>query len=1116
MKFKTLFCFVITACFLAAFTPPAYPQSTTAGDVVVVVADPSGAVVPNAKATAKSDATNAIQTTTTNGEGSARFALLQPGTYTITVEATGFKSASAKVQVTIGQVATANIKLSVGGDVVTVEVTTPTLQVESADVSTPFSIEQIAQLPNPGNDLSAIAQTAPGVVMNNGGGFGNFSSFGLPATSNLFTLNGMNDNDPFLNLNNSGATNLLLGANDLAEATVTNNGYSGQYGQLAGAQINYVTKSGTNLWHGNAAYQWNGRALNANDYFNNATKTPRPFDNVNQWALSLGGPIKKDKTFFFFNYEGLRVVLPTTNPTLIPSTQLQNAILANLTGGAQQTAFYKSIFSQYNGAKGASAAVLASNCGDAGVTLPGLNATDPCTNTFQSTAGNFTHEYLMNVRVDHNITEKDRLYVRWQTDQGTQATFTDAVNPVFNALSIQPEYQGQIGWTHEFKNAVNEFKLSEAWYSAIFKNPSTSAALAAFPTTMIFLDGSLQTLGGIDLVFPQGRNVEQYQFVDDYQMTRGKHTWKFGVNYHRDDVTDFSPTINSSGRLFEFSLADFASGNADFYQQSYATRISQPIALYTVGIYAQDEWRIRNNLKVSLALRVDHNSNPVCQTNCFANLAQPFTTLLSNPAASTIPYNKLIKTGLHQAYPSTDILVWQPRLGFTWSPFHSSKTVVSGGIGIFTDSFPATVVDSFLNNSPFTNTFAVGALFGPGATLSSPSDPNSNFAAANQANHDFLSNFASGLAPTGAFAPNMTGSDKEIRQPRYTEWNLQVQRELPWKTVFSMNYVGNHGIYEVVANSGLNAFAPGGITGLPTSAPVSSLGQVTQLQSIATSNYNGLVTSLRHSFNRGLQFQVNYTWSHALDDISNAGLLPYNQNTAPSIGTLTNPFKLRANYGNADYDIRHNFTANYVWDNSLRHLFKWGPNVLFSGWNFSGTIFSHSGTPFSVIDSASTAGVVNYTGPLLANVIGNPLGSVSCGVKSTNIGPDTSQPPQCLNPAGFNDQTGSLTAFSNQERNSFRGPGYFDTDFAVMKHTKLPRVERGELVFGFQFFNLFNHPNFDNPINDVGTSSNSPTNPHNKFGVVTRTVNTPTSILGSFLGGDASPRLIQLKAEFKF
>ena len=336
----------------------AVSQSITSGDISGVVTDPSGAVVPNAKVTVVSDATGETHAANSNGQGVYRFSFLKPGSYTVSATSAGLQAASHRVQVGIGQVATANIGMTLTAASTTVDVTTSTLQIDNADLSTTFSNQQISLVPNPGNDLSAVAQTAPGAIMNTQGGFGNFSTYGLPGTSNLFTLNGQNDNDPFLNLNNSGATNLLLGINDVQEATVTNNGYSGQYGQLAGSQVNYVSKSGENSFHGNAIYYWNGRVMNANDYLNNlaiagSPSTPKPFDNVNQWAASFGGPIKKDRTFFFFNYEGLRVILPTSAQVRIPTAEFQAATLAHLAGtDPAAIPFYQNMFSLYNGVHG--------------------------------------------------------------------------------------------------------------------------------------------------------------------------------------------------------------------------------------------------------------------------------------------------------------------------------------------------------------------------------------------------------------------------------------------------------------------------------------------------------------------------------------------------------------------------------------------------------------------------------------------------------------------------------------------------------------------------------------------------------------------------------------------
>ena len=190
----------------------------------------------------------------------------------------------------------------------TVTEAAPLIQTENGDTSTALSAQQVSNVPNPGNDLTAIAQLAPGVVVNSQGGYGNVEAFGLPATSNLFTMDGMDDNDPFLNLGNSGATNLLLGSNEVQEADVVSNAYSGAFGTFSGLQVNFITKSGGNQYHGNAVYYWNGSAMNANDWFNNDDGLPKPFSNANQWAASFGGPVIKDKVFFFVNTEGLRVL----------------------------------------------------------------------------------------------------------------------------------------------------------------------------------------------------------------------------------------------------------------------------------------------------------------------------------------------------------------------------------------------------------------------------------------------------------------------------------------------------------------------------------------------------------------------------------------------------------------------------------------------------------------------------------------------------------------------------------------------------------------------------------------------------------------------------------------
>src|ERR1700722_833942 len=324
------FALLLTGVFCAPQVPA---QTQTTGEITGVVTDPSGAMVAAAKVTLTDNAKGSTQTTATNKDGVYRFQLLNPSSYTVSVTSSGFEETKKILTVALGQVTTGDIQLMIGSATETVNVTgeaEPLLQTENGNVATTFNQQQLSETPNPGNDLTAIVQTAPGVVMNTAGGLGNFSDHGVGAASNLFTLNGMDDNDPFLNLNNSGATNLLLGANEVQESTIVSTGYSAEYGSLAGANVNYVTKSGSNDFHGNAIYYWNGSAFNANDWFLNHAGDPKNFSNANQWAGSFGGPIKKDKAFFFFNTEGLRVVVPVSTAVAFPSQAFQTATIANL------------------------------------------------------------------------------------------------------------------------------------------------------------------------------------------------------------------------------------------------------------------------------------------------------------------------------------------------------------------------------------------------------------------------------------------------------------------------------------------------------------------------------------------------------------------------------------------------------------------------------------------------------------------------------------------------------------------------------------------------------------------------------------------------------------------
>ena len=610
-------------------------QSIVTGGISGTVTDASGAVITDAKVTLVNEATQETQAAITGLAGTYQFPLLKPGKYSVTVEKAGFRRIVDKSEVLLGQTTTVNAKLEIGEATQTIEITgsAPLLQTEDGNIASNIDLRTLENIPNPGGDLSYVAQISPGVTMNtsNGGGYGNFTAFGLPATANLFTVNGNDYNDPFLNLNNSGASNLLLGSNEVQEVAVVSNGYTGQYGRQAGAQVDYTTKSGGNAFHGDALYYWNGSALNANDFFLNAGGSPRPFENNNQWAASLGGPIKKNKAFFFINTEGLRYTFGSSTQVFVPTPALENYILTTSLPASNAAAipFYQQIFNLYNSAPGiGNAQPVAQNpgsntCGGLG-TAGQPFATTSCLEQYRVSVPNGNREWLLSGRVDYEFSEKDRIFGRVKFDRGNQPTYTDPINPVFNIQSNQPQNEGQLNYTHVFSpRVVNNFIGSVLYYSALFQSPNLSSALSSFPFILNTNDTSLTPLGsgsGADpffALYPQGRNVTQWQLVDDLSIERGKHTFKLGVNFRRDDVSSFTAGEGSFPAI-QSSMLDFANGSADVIRQNFAIHNSQPLAFYSVGFYFQDEFRVNSKLKLTLALRADRNSGGSCQSNCVA------------------------------------------------------------------------------------------------------------------------------------------------------------------------------------------------------------------------------------------------------------------------------------------------------------------------------------------------------------------------------------------------------------------------------------------------------------------------------------------------------------------
>lgn len=1123
---------LIAATIMLALTfvaPAVHSQTITSGDVTGTVTDSSGAVVPGAKVVLKNVDTGDGRTVDSGGDGQYRFTFLKPGQYAVSASTPGLKSDSTRVAVAVGQVQTLNLILrpEEAKEVVMVNDSAPLLQADNANIASTFSTKQLDLLPTPGGDITAAAFTVPGIAVSTGAGYGNFSSHGLPGTANLFTINGIDNMDPYLNLNNSGASNLTLGANEVQETTVVQNGYSAQYGRQAGAQVNTITKSGSNAFHGNLLYTYNGSFMNANDFFNNSSDTPRSRALSNQYAASFGGRAIKDKLFFFVDTEGLRYTLPSAGFVTIPSVDLQNYILKNLPSA--QVPLYQKAFGLYNSAPGSSRKVKVTNgdgnlqdstgtlgCGALADTPTGVGngifgTNVSCADGFGTNVSNQNTEWLFSSRVDYNVNDRHKLFIRFKTDHGLQPTATDPINPIFNAISNQPQYEGDIDYTSILTpRTVNKLTASVNWYSAIFGPSDLNATLAAFPTQFQILDGGSNAagftgLGNDNTRYPQGRRVGQIQLVDDFSYIIGKHTVKVGVNYRYNRVTDTgNNTLIRAGRFQFAGLDEFAAGIIDpttgsNYVQRFAASPTAHLRLYNVGFYLQDEWAVKPNVKITVGLRLDRTGNPDCTDNCFSRFVTPFASLQKG---ASIPYNQSIQTGLSHAFYNIESVVPQPRLGITYNPGWSRNTVIRGGVGLFADQFPAFFAGNLFGNSPnvFTPTIRTGTV-NTGGAGSAPAIAVATGQAFQRgfAGGATLSQLQAALAPVAFTPPPYFNIPSTLNNTKYLEWSFEIQHQFLTKNVFTAAYVGNHG-YDVFnrnlkANGSASAASyPNGFGGLPSVAPDTRFRIVTDLSNNGWSNYSGLTASYRRAFGYGFQGQMGYTWSHALDTVSNGGLTLFF--SGDSLTSQNDALNLRRlNYSNADYDIRHNFVADFLWELPVKSSNKLVSNV-FGGWALAGKIFARTGTPFSVINS-------RIAGRLGASVGGNVLAALLDGNIQTSCG-HANIDKACFTTSQFATLT-SQTSFGNLPRNSFRAPGYTDVDTSVYKTIAIH--ERAKFILGASAFNLMNHPNFTSPAFNVAVGG---------LGLISSTVSAPTSPYGSFQGSAVSGRVLVLTGKFQF
>jgi hypothetical protein len=1108
---------------------PAFTQTLTTGDVGGSVTDATGAIVPNVTVTLKSTETNSVRTAVTNSAGQYRFSLLNPGEYSLFAATTGLKSGTTKMYVLVGQNLEVNLSLAVQGtqEVVEVRAEAAVVQTENANLTTAFSAQQVVDLPMAGGDITTLAMTVPGVRVNVKGGSGNMNANGVPGSSMLFTLNGADVMDPYNNLNNSGASNNLLGANEVAEVAVILNAFSAQYGRMAGGQENIVGKSGTNSFHGNLYYDYNSQLFNARDFFAAENGKLKTRSDAHQYGAGGGGPIKKNKLFFYVNTEGLRYVLPATSTITLPTPQLLNYALAHVPSSALP--LYQDAVNLYKGAPGAASAtpvpfsVNKGGCQTNGTfagTPTGTGGTfgvdTPCAMTFVSSNNQLNTEGLFISRADYVINDKQKINVRYEYDWGVQATGTSPINPAFNSVSTQPQHAGQINHSWVITpTLVNNFIGAASWYSAIFGVADFSKVQALMPERFSFGDGG-SSAGGFQGVgsgggqgtagFPNGRNVGQMQLIDDLSWTKGRHTLKTGFNYRFNKVTATNLSSAAFAGTFTFNdLADFATGkinstgkNSSFVQ-SFPLLYAAHIRAYSLNFYLQDEWNVARNLKLTYGLRFERDGNPACLDNCFARMNEQFGTSAYQGGAN-IPYNQTITTGLHNAYKGLESVIPEPRFSFAWTPFGDGKTVLRGGVGLFANLFAVSVANNVDVNAPsvFTPTVNTG-------TVGQLNDPTSGVSIGYASAAAFQSGFAKGFTlaqlqaglPTGVtFAkPGYYSPPQDFAAPKILQWNFEIEQPFGARNVLSVTYTGNHGHDESLSNANANAFvsttsvyAATGYGGLPVgAAPDPRFLTVTQVLLSGKSNYDALIVQVRHAMGLGFQGQLGWTWSHAL-----------------GITSVYDANNIAMGYGPLSFDTRHMVTADLIWNSPKfsNPVLQW----IAGNWTIGTKWYAYTGSPFSVTNS-SLASRINSGGGVgnsfIADLLDTKALGVNCVESNVVTAGGTAAVP-CLTASQF-AATAVQKDFGNTAPNMFRGTGYFDTDMQITKN--IPIKERAKFGFGVQLYNLFNHPNFASPSGSVTSSA---------LGTISSTVVPPTSIYGSFQSGTVSGRVIVIAGKFTF
>jgi outer membrane receptor protein involved in Fe transport len=1054
------------------------------GSIRGKVADPLGGLVAGAKVTAKNSATGLVREVLTGADGGYTLAELPAGEYVVTAESSGLSPVAQNVMVSVGLDTTANFdltKVQQNLEKINVVAEAPVVENTRDVLGEVVDRKLVIELPLNGRDFGKLVALVPGATVEPSGvaaiqsGFGQFSINGNRDRSNNYTLDGTDNNDPFFNnsaLNQTGiggAPASLLPIDAIDEFNLQSQ-FPAEYGRNSGSVINVITRSGTNQFHGSVFEFLRNDVLDARNYFNRSPATKSAFRN-NQFGGSIGGPILRDKTFFFGAYEGQRervgsdFSLQVPTPAQISAAQAI-AVANGVTPSPALTAILN-FFPKPTGFNGQAGTVPSS--------VKDKNSVDS-----------------LIAKVDHQLSESEQVSARYAFASSQQ------VFPLGNLGTLSASRLSQFAQQSPARvqvvsasllstlgpTKVNEVRFGYSRYRTSF----TSTDAAFDPTTLginfgtgklglpeIDFGGIFDNLGATAFSIPRGRTSQSFQILDNFTWSVGRHTIKFGGEYRRAIVDSFNDNLERGGIVFGtdngFSndpgtdiLAAYYLG-FDSFTLADSGNTQRTTTNNGLAFFVQDDFRVRPNFTLNLGMRWEY-FGPISEAhNILANLGTDGNLAMVG------------SDGVKGAY-QRDLNNFGPRLGFAWNVH--SNTVVRGSYGIFYDYIPQDLMIANFTNDAGLVTPPIGPR---------PVQP-LNF------NSDAFSGATAGPVFTPGAPPfDIFFTPRNLATPYTQSWNLNVEHELVKNIGLQLGYVGSKGTRLVRLRDANQADALG-------NRPNPNYGFMDEFATISGSTYHALQGTLRIKGSHGVSGFAGYTWSKSLDDASDG--IDFNSATVALPQDSNN---LRAEHGPSNFDTRHRFTAAFTYQ--LPHLL--GPKRLAEGWQVN-TIFSaQSGRPIPIVSSNDTSGV-GFPTPANSHQRPNLVPGVNPINSNWESAPDSIG---YLNPLAFAqppDPAGLAGSFGNLGRNAIYGPHFWNVDFSLAKNTQIR--EKLNLQFRAEFFNIFNHPNFALPgwfvspgIQSDGTVSPSPT------GLITQTPDQAQTNPG--LGG-GGPRVVQLGLKLIF